>query len=176
LLREGKLGLCIGEFRAACTINKGLLPITFNLIWHAAGGDLNAVKAIASDQSRARLALAHFLIYFGLALAMFALVQHFTWNGSFYWLRQASTHVTSPFGPFVNRNHFAGYMEMLIPLPLAIVITRAGSKDLRIFHLFAAAMMAIAAVASLSRGGMISLVAELIFLVQIHERFCLRSS
>jgi O-antigen ligase len=115
-------------------------------------------------------ALVHFLIYFGLALALFALVQHFTWNGSFYWLRQASTHVTSPFGPFVNRNHFAGYMEMLIPLPLAIVITRAGSKDLRIFHLFAAAMMAIAAVASLSRGGMISLVAELIFLALMSIR------
>lgn len=115
-------------------------------------------------------ALAHFLIYFGLALALFALVQHFTWNGSFYWLRHASTHVTSPFGPFVNRNHFAGYMEMLIPLPLAIVITRAGSKDLRMFHLFAATMMAIAAVASLSRGGMISLMAELIFLTLMGVR------
>ncbi|HEX8088137.1 MAG TPA: O-antigen ligase family protein [Blastocatellia bacterium] len=109
-------------------------------------------------------ALVHFLICFGLALALFALVQHFTWNGSFYWLRAASNHVTSPFGPFVNRNHFAGYMEMLIPLPLAIVIARAGSRDLRMFHLFAAAMMAIAAVASLSRGGMISLTSELIFL------------
>ncbi|MFP5264490.1 MAG: O-antigen ligase family protein [Blastocatellia bacterium] len=109
-------------------------------------------------------ALAHFLTCFGLALALFALVQHFTWNGSFYWLRRASDHVTSPFGPFANRNHFAGYMEMLIPLPLAIVITRAGSRDLRVFHLFAASMMAIAAVASLSRGGMISLISELTFL------------
>jgi O-antigen ligase len=109
-------------------------------------------------------ALVHFLTYFGLTLALFALIQHFTWNGSFYWLRPASTHATSPFGPFVNRNHFAGYMEMLIPLPLAMVITRAGSKDLRILHLFAAGMMAIAAVASLSRGGMISLAAELIAL------------
>ncbi|HVG20768.1 MAG TPA: O-antigen ligase family protein [Blastocatellia bacterium] len=115
-------------------------------------------------------ALVHFLIYFGLALALFALAQHFTWNGSFYWLRRASAHVTSPFGPFVNRNHFAGYMEMLIPLPLAIVIARAGNKDLRMFHLFAAAMMAIAAVASLSRGGMISLIAELIFLTLMSIR------
>lgn len=61
LLRGGKLGLCIGEFRAACTINRGLLPITFNLIWRASGGDLNAVKAITSDESGTRLALAHFL-------------------------------------------------------------------------------------------------------------------
>jgi O-antigen ligase len=109
-------------------------------------------------------ALVNFLIYFGLALALFALVQHFTWNGSFYWLRPASTQVTSPFGPFANRNHFAGYMEMLIPMPLALVITRGGNKDLRLLHLFAAAMMAIAVVASLSRGGTISLIAELIFL------------
>jgi O-antigen ligase len=105
-----------------------------------------------------------FFVIFGLSLALFALVQHFTWNGRFYWIRPVSAEVTSPFGPFVNRNHFAGYMELLIPLPLAMIITRAGSRDTRLFYLFAATMMAVAGVASLSRGGMISLSAELIFI------------
>jgi O-antigen ligase len=118
--------------------------------------------------------VAMILTVYGLALAVFALIQSFTWNGRFYWLRQASAGVTSPFGPFANHNHFAGYMEMLMPLPLAMVIARATSRDARLFHLFAAAMMAVAAVASLSRGGMISLAAEIIFIallsIQTRER------
>lgn len=116
-------------------------------------------------------AVAAILTVYGLALAVFALVQHFTWNGRFYWLRQASAGVTSPFGPFVNHNHFAGYMELLMPLPLALVITRAVNRDARLFHLFAGTMMAVAAIASLSRGGMISLAAEALFI----GLMCLRS-
>lgn len=101
---------------------------------------------------------------FGLLLAIFALAQHFTWNGRFYWLREASAAVTSPFGPFANHNHFAGYMELLVPLPIALVLTRATRPDARLFLIFAAAVMAVAVVASLSRGGMISLAAELVFI------------
>ena len=115
-------------------------------------------------------AVAAILTAYGLAMAIFALAQHFTWNGRFYWLRQAGAGVTSPFGPFVNHNHFAGYMEMLAPLPFAMVITRAAKRDARLFHLFAATMMVVAAVASLSRGGMISLAAELVFLALMSIR------
>ena len=110
------------------------------------------------------------LTAYGLAMAIFALVQHFTWNGRFYWLRPASAGVTSPFGPFANHNHFAGYMELLMPLPLALVITRAANRDSRLFNLFAATMMAVAAVASLSRGGMISLAAQIIFIALMSAR------
>jgi O-antigen ligase len=114
--------------------------------------------------SRRRLsAIATFLTLFGLALAVFALVQHFTWNGRFYWLRPNSIS-TSPFGPFVNHNHFAGYMEMLIPIPLALMITRAVRGEMRLLYGFAATMMGVAAVASLSRGGMISIAASLVFI------------
>jgi tetratricopeptide (TPR) repeat protein len=61
LLREGDLDLCIKHFRAACSMNKGLLPVTFNLIWRASGEDFNAIKAVASDDPGSSLALAHFL-------------------------------------------------------------------------------------------------------------------
>jgi hypothetical protein len=83
-----------------------------------------------------------FLAGYGLVMAVFGLVQHFSWDGKFYWWRQTTDLVTSPFGPFVTHNHFAGYMEMLLPM--------AGS-----------------ALASLSRGGFISLLAELIFLAAV---------
>ncbi len=126
---------------------------------------------IASNffKSKERLsALGHFLVLYGLAMALFALVQHFTWNGQFYWLRP--TLATSPFGPFANHNHFAGYMELLIPIPIAMIITRAVRTELRVLYGFAAAMMILAAVLSLSRGGIISIVAAMIFLVSMSMR------
>ena len=110
------------------------------------------------------LALANFLVIYGLAMALFALVQHFTWNGKFYWLRPNTVSI-SPFGPFVNHNHFSGYMEMLIAVPIALIMTRAVSREMRLMCGFAAVMMGIATVMSLSRGGMISLAAEMIFIV-----------
>jgi tetratricopeptide (TPR) repeat protein len=67
LLRGGKFDLSIEEFRAACTLNKALLPITFNLIWRASGEDLGAVKEIAGDGVRSGIALARFLFKQSLA-------------------------------------------------------------------------------------------------------------
>lgn len=133
---------------------------------------LTAAMLIAAnffdDQRRLRL-MVNFLIIFGLVLALFALIQHLTWNGHLYWWRPLTRYAT-PFGPFVNRNHFAGYMEMLAPLPVALLLTGAVRRDSRLFYLFAAAIMTIAAVASLSRGGMISIAASLVLLAVIHVR------
>ena len=126
---------------------------------------------IASNffKSREQLStLGHFLVLYGLSMALFALVQHFTWNGRFYWLRP--TEVTSPFGPFANHNHFAGYMELLIPLPVALIVARAVRTELRVLCGFAATMMAVALVLSLSRGGIISLVAAMMFLLLMSAR------
>jgi len=114
--------------------------------------------------TRSRLStLSHFLVIYGLAIAMFAIIQYLTWGGRFYWLRP--TEATSPFGPFANHNHFAGYMELLIPLPIALIVTRAVRPELRVLYGFAAAVMAIAAILSLSRGGMISIAAGLVLLL-----------
>jgi O-antigen ligase len=109
--------------------------------------------------------LRNFLIYFGLALAVFALLQHFTWNGKFYWLIAPTTEVPSPFGPFVNHNHFAGYLGMIVPIPVALIWTRSVRGELVLLYGFAAAIMGIATVVSLSRSGMISLLSGLIFVV-----------
>jgi O-antigen ligase len=108
--------------------------------------------------------LASFLIIFGLALAVFALVQHFTWEGKMFWVRPTPSAGEGLGGPFVNRNHFAGYMEMLIPIPVALALSRAVRGEARLFYGFAAAIMSIAEIASLSRGGMLSLAAGLLFL------------
>ncbi len=145
----------VGYTRAAVTV------VVFLLLCHL----------IASNffSSRERLAaLGHFLVIYGMAMALFALVQHLAWNGRFYWLRP--TEATSPFGPFVNHNHFAGYMELLIPVPIGLIITRAVRPELRVLYGFAGMVMGVAAVLSLSRGGIISVAAALTFLTLMSAR------
>jgi len=107
------------------------------------------------------LRLANALTIFGAALAAFALVQHFAWNGSFYWLRPTTQSV---FGPFVNRNHFAGYMAMLMPVPLALILHVVRGHGRLLFG-FAAALMGTAAIVSNSRSGVISLAGSMVFMM-----------
>jgi len=107
--------------------------------------------------------LAWFLTSYGLAMAVFALVQHFTWNGMFYWVRPMG-ELTSPFGPFINHNLFAGHMEMLALIPAGMALAGGVRGPARLFFVFAAVVMGLSIVLSLSRGGTISLGAGLIFL------------
>lgn len=48
----------------------------------------------------------------GLALGLFAIVQRATFNGRLYWVFEPINVASNSFGPFVNRNHFAGWMLM----------------------------------------------------------------
>lgn len=110
--------------------------------------------------------LVNVLVVYGMALALFALVQQFTCESCLYWVK-ASTG--SPFGPFPNRNHFAGYIELLMPVPLAILTVRAAGKW-SVMYAFAAVLTGIAAVMSLSRGGLLVLSVELIFVAVMSKR------
>lgn len=116
-----------------------------------------------ANRERLRVIIG-FLTFFGFAVAVFALLQHFTWNGKFYWLRTPLTGLGSPFGPFANHNHFAGFMELLIGLPLALIVASAIRREERIFYGFLAAVMGLTILFSLSRGGMFSLLIELLFI------------
>lgn len=67
---------------------------------------------------------AWFLICVGFLVSIFGIMQSLTFNDKIYWIR-AMPHGGIPFGPFVNRNHFAGCVELLIPIGLAMVSQRA---------------------------------------------------
>src|SRR5215510_10706159 len=66
--------------------------------------------------------LRNFLIIFGLALSVFGLIQRFTWNGKYYWVIEPSVEPPAPFGPFVNHSHFAGFVELIAPIPVALIL------------------------------------------------------
>jgi len=53
------------------------------------------------------------------AIAFFAVLQKFTSPDLIYWFRSAPESA-SPVGPWIYRNHYAGFMELLFPLVLAL--------------------------------------------------------
>ena len=107
--------------------------------------------------------LVRTIMIFGFLLALFGLTQSFTSPTKVYWIRELNQ--STAFGPFINRHHFAGYMELTIALPLGLVFAGAVAREKMILYLFVAGMMGVALVMTASRGGIISLVAEILFLI-----------
>ncbi|MDA8238932.1 MAG: O-antigen ligase family protein [Nitrospiraceae bacterium] len=91
------------------------------------------------------------LVVAGFCLSMFAIVQKATWNGDIYWFRELGLG-GAPFGPFVNRNHFAGFIGMIVPLGLGLALT-VRSREKQVLFGFMSVVMAVALCFSLSRGG-----------------------
>lgn len=106
--------------------------------------------------------LALILSIYGFSVALFALIQSLAPNGKIYWLREA--HLGGwIYGPYVNHNHYAGLMEMLVPIPLVFCFTRYAYGVRRTIAGVGAAVMASTVFLSGSRGGMLALAFEMTF-------------
>ncbi len=124
-----------------------------------------------SDHDRLRKTVG-LLTAFAAVLAFFSLIQHLVPNGKIYWIREL-TQGGTPFGPYVNRNHFAGLMGMLFPIVMvSFLLSRPSTREetfrkkvsdlldrsLRNVHLlqgFGAVLVALSIFLSLSRGGIL---------------------
>jgi hypothetical protein len=101
-----------------------------------------------------------FVMVFGFLVAIFGILQHLTFNGKLYWFREMR-YGGIPFGPYVNRNHFAGFMELVIPIALVPLVTGKVRRE-RWFLVGLFAMLPMGALfLSASRGGIISFGVEL---------------
>src|SRR5437764_1420016 len=112
-----------------------------------------------------------FGMLFGFLVSLFAILQHLTSNGKLYWFREVSSGVL-PFGPYVNRNHFAGFVELVLPLALVpLVLGRVRRERRPVVGLFAVLPIG-ALFLSASRGGILSFGVALgeLALVMIHRR------
>src|SRR5581483_8038753 len=105
------------------------------------------------------------LSLFGFAIALFAIVQDFSGNGSIYWFVKVHAISAEVYGPYANHNHYAGLMEMLVPLCAAAAFLETGGK--RALLLFASAIMALSIVFSRSRGGMLGLAVAVVFVCAV---------
>jgi O-antigen ligase len=122
--------------------------------------------ALAFVDSPRRLKLmARLVVIFGFLLAVYGLMQHFINPRTIFWVREPKQ--AEPFGPYVNRHHFAGYMELVLAMPLGLMFAGAVARERMLLYAFASAMMAISLVLTNSRGGLISMVCEIIFLAAV---------
>lgn len=103
---------------------------------------------------------------FGFVVSVFAILQNLTSNGKLYWFREIHSGVM-PFGPYVNRNHFAGFAELIFPLALVpLALGRVRRERLAAVALFA--VMPIGALfISASRGGIVSFCVQLALLAYL---------
>ena len=103
--------------------------------------------------------LAWFLMCFAFGVAVFGIAQNFTSHYVLYWYR-ALTHGGNPFGPYVNRNDFAGLMELLVPVGLALMLFRGVRREQMPFVGILTVAPIVALVMTGSRGGILSFVFE----------------
>jgi len=112
-----------------------------------------------------------FLMSLGFFVSIFGILQYVTSAPKLYWLRTLR-YGGVPFGPYVNRNHFAGFAEMVIPVALVPLVLGKVRRE-RVFLVGLFALVPIVALfLSASRGGIISLgvqLAVLCVLLLVHK-------
>ena len=126
----------------------------------AAGGVFLLVSQLYRAERDARWLTAAFSV-FTATLALLAILQNLTGSNGIYWTFTYA--FASPAGSFVNKNNFAGCMEML--LPVACVQAYWHRHDSWLYALPWAAPPALgvaAVVLSASRGGAASLMVEML--------------
>jgi O-antigen ligase len=119
--------------------------------------------AVQSFRAPANLkALAWFLLSLAFSVSLFGIVQFLSYNGKIYWLQPLSGG--SPFGPYVNHNHFAGFVELLDPIGLAMLAGGAVRRDKLPLASAFAVVPIVALFLSTSRAGIASFLFEVVLL------------
>lgn len=114
---------------------------------------------LAAQAFQGRKDLEHFLwflVLLSFAVSLFGIVQHFTSDGTIYWF-QTLPEGGDPFGPYVNRNHFAGFVELTAPVGLALMIFRGIRRDLYALAGVLCIVPLGALILSGSRGGIVAI-------------------
>lgn len=133
-----------------------IVQLSVYLVFYAA--------ALSYINSRRRLRkIIWVIVVFATLTAFFGILQRLANLDAIYGLRPSGQAI--PFASFVNQHHFAALMEMTIGLTLGLLLDRTATNNRRVLLGFAASVMGIAIVLTGSRGGMLSLLAVIGFLV-----------
>lgn len=120
---------------------------------------LVAAECVRDEDARKKFAFA--MIIFGVVFAFFALDQQMMPNGKIFWFYTPRFH-GSIYGSYVNHDHYAGLMEMLVPIPLVVSMGHMFSGGKRALVGFCVVLMASTIFLSGSRGGMIAFFVEIV--------------
>jgi O-antigen ligase len=135
----------------------------YEALQYVAYGILLLIAAECVRHEDTRRVFALIMIVFGGLYAFFALAQELTSNGKVFWTHSPRFHgLGAIYGSYVNRNHYAGLMEMLVPIPLVVAFGHMLKGGRRALVAFCAVLMATTIFLSGSRGGMITFVLEVV--------------
>lgn len=124
---------------------------------------------LATVDSATRLRkLVGLITIFGFVFAFFAILQSFLSPGKIYGIYERIG--AYPFGSFVSRNTFAAFMEMSIAVPLGMLLSGAVAKDKRLIYITAISLMGVSLLLSGSRGGLVAILAGVVFLIMVTSR------
>lgn len=116
-----------------------------------------AVESIRMEKEQSTL--AWFLASLAFTVSLLGILQFFAPNGKVFWFGDVINAGTS-FGPFVDRDHFAGFVELTVPFSFALLLGAGVRRDvLPLVCLFGMVPVG-AVVLSGSRGGILSLFLE----------------
>ena len=140
------------------------------------------------DSKRKLMRISTVIVFSGIIVALLGIVQKVGEAPKIYWFWEPLFKKdASFFGPFVNPNHFAGYIEMIVPLSMGLFLVkwkRMGKDQLRgireflitignekgcklILFSFFIILTVGALFLSSSRGGVISFLGSMIFFLLI---------
>jgi O-antigen ligase len=102
------------------------------------------------------------MAWFGPVYALFAVLQGFTSANKIYWL--IKPRAGNVYGSYVNHNHYAGLMELLLPFALVPAFSGSVRGAKRFLLGFASMLMASSVFLCQSRGGMLAVIVETVFL------------
>jgi len=145
---------------------------------------LVTVNMLTEKEQMRRLVIA--IICAGFFLAFIGILQKLTWNGRLLWFR-TPRYGGDPFGPYVNKNHFANYLAMIIPVTVGYIFSSVVHQFRRVqgdtfglrlknlmvsdfiykivMQIFVVAVMITALIMSHSLLGIVSLIYGLLFIV-----------
>jgi O-antigen ligase len=95
-----------------------------------------------------RRAFLRALFYFGFAMSVLATTQYFTSGGKVFWLFPSG--YPDALGPFVYRNNYAAFIELLLPLA---ILEALRDRQRALPHSIMAGVMYASVIASASRAG-----------------------
>jgi len=123
-----------------------------------------AVQVFGDPEIRRKFLQA--TLYTGSAIAVLSTAQHFTSEGSIYWIFPVRSG--RPFGPFVNPDHYAAFIELILPLAIhAALRDRARAW----MHAAIAGVLYGSVIASASRAGAAVVTIEILLLPLLVRRF-----
>lgn len=100
--------------------------------------------------------LSLFLIGLAMVVSMYGVYQWLRESPTVWGLQRPAAYVERASGTFVNPNHFAGFLEMILPLAIALALLGRVNVIIRICVVYAAFVIMAGIAASESRGGWIA--------------------